>query len=293
MDNLSDAGENRVNYDKPVEVVPDKPVEVVPDKPEEIDSFTFETAGALGRLGPTQEQINEFYKISLPGVNIQSSKGIQLWTVPKSGMYKIEAYGAQGGNSRLAQGGKGAIMTGELNLVQGEVLKILIGQQGEKALNGGGGGGGTSVARSITMLILAGGGGGGSSYSDNIKNGLNGNISKKVEGVAGSGTGGASGGGYNTNGNIIYNEQIAAISYLNGGLGGTGRNNLGSGGFGSGGGSGFSAGGGGGGYIGGYGGGNATITAASGGTSINIGANQANSVGNTGDGKVIIKYLGE
>lgn len=285
MDNLSDAGENRVNYDNL-----DKSEEVVPDTPEEIGSFTFETAGALGRLGPTQEQLNDFYGAS----TIQSSNGIQLWTAPKSGMYRIETYGAQGGESSLAQGGKGAIMTGELNLVQGEVLNLLIGQKGETSLHGGGGGGGTFVSRSATALIVAGGGGGGSSYSSDIKNGLNGNISKTINSSPpNSGTGGASGGGYSTNGNIVYYQPTAAFSYQKGGLGGTGYDSLGSGGFGSGGGSGFSAGGGGGGYLGGYGGGNASKAAANGGTSINIGKNQVNSVGNTGDGKVIITYIGE
>ena len=49
--------------------------------------------------------------------------GIQIWTVPATGSYTIEAYGAQGGGD---YGGKGARIIGTFNLSSGDVLKILV-----------------------------------------------------------------------------------------------------------------------------------------------------------------------
>lgn len=126
---------------------------------------------------------------------------IQQFTVPLDGLYKLEAFGAQGARSVLAgytsQGGKGGKSTGYALLAQGEVLYVAVGGQGTfyngnsggKAggFNGGGGttshshydnytkstgGGATHVARKDGLLstlegykelvlIVAGGGGGG------------------------------------------------------------------------------------------------------------------------------------
>lgn len=74
MDNLSDAGENRVNYDKPVEVIPDKPVEVIPE--EEI-MYEFSNAGAVGRFGHTKAQLNKAYLGTDLEAQIVSNKGLQ------------------------------------------------------------------------------------------------------------------------------------------------------------------------------------------------------------------------
>ena len=69
------------------------------------NSYTFSTAGATGQFGPTQVQLDAQYI----GTNLQgavtSSNGIQLWTVPSTGMYSIEATGGQGYGSF---GGRGA-----------------------------------------------------------------------------------------------------------------------------------------------------------------------------------------
>jgi len=98
------------------------------------------------------------------------SSGIQQWTVPYTGQYRIEAVGAAGGYNRnlnsTKRRGRGARMVGNFNLSKGEMIKILVGQEGgvrnTSGVNrGSGGGGGTFVVRgNNTPLIVAGGGGG-------------------------------------------------------------------------------------------------------------------------------------
>ena len=95
------------------------------------------------------------------------SSGIQQWTVPYTGDYRIQAIGAAGGYDSYANSaqyrGRGARMIGTFRLKEGEVIQILVGQEG--GVNGrshsSGGGGGTFVVRgAYTFLIIAGGGGG-------------------------------------------------------------------------------------------------------------------------------------
>ena len=110
---------------------------------------------------------------------VTSQDGIQLWTIPHTGTYKIETWGAQGGanyHTQRVRGGYGAYMSGEFELTKGETLRILVGQRGldgttddfascptnQKQGAGGSGGGGTFVVKSDnTPLIIAGGGAGG------------------------------------------------------------------------------------------------------------------------------------
>ena len=93
--------------------------------------------------------------------------GIQQWTVPYTGDYRIETIGAAGGyglNSNNGQyRGRGARLRGNFRLSKGETIQILVGQEGSINLRGQscGGGGGTFVVRGRnTPLIIAGGGGG-------------------------------------------------------------------------------------------------------------------------------------
>ena len=76
------------------------------------DTLTFTNCGATGRDGPTQSQSNSTYSgTSLDG-NVTISSGFQLWTVPSSGSYQIEVWGAQGGrggvDDPIVEGGAGA-----------------------------------------------------------------------------------------------------------------------------------------------------------------------------------------
>ena len=89
--------------------------------------------------------------------------------MPYTGEYRIEAIGAAGGYDKYPNSthyrGRGARMIGTFSLCKGEIIHILVGQEG--GINSGfpfyssGGGGGTFVVRgSNTSLITAGGGGG-------------------------------------------------------------------------------------------------------------------------------------
>ncbi len=93
------------------------------------------------------------------------SSGIQQWTVPYSGDYTIEALGAAGGYDTFSAQyrGRGVRMIGTFSLYQGEIIQILVGQEGginSKSYSSGGGGGTFVVRGSSTSLIIAGGGGG-------------------------------------------------------------------------------------------------------------------------------------
>jgi hypothetical protein len=292
-------------------------------------SFTFTNAGATGHLGPTQAQINTAYTVTNLAGQVTSVNGIQHWVVPVSGLYRISARGAQGGGT---SGGLGALIEGDFQLTQNEVIRILVGQQGPTKLNepnAVGGGGGTFVVRSpgttiSNILVIAGGGGGcaNSQYTtrharaDTIGN--NGVIDAGVanpDGLGGtSGQGGnksvsgcsldrgAGGGGFLTNGGSICQTAGRAdggFAFINGGNGGT-NNDVGTtGAFGGGGAvwsTGFRGSGGGGGYSGGGGGQINTVSpnhSGGGGGSKNNGTNQNNVAGfNTGNGLVVITPLG-
>lgn len=281
------------------------------------NTYTFTNAGATGNNGPTQSQINTAYlNTNLSGAVI-SNNGIQTWTVPVTGPYTIKANGAQGGGN----GGLGAQIEGQFYLTAGQVLKIVVGQQGVNGTgatlaNGGGGGGGSFVITATNSLLIAAGGGGGglagaiggcglttysggaTYYNGNGDNG-NGGYSGITNGDA------AGGGGFLTNGQNSSNPAQSPCeggkSFLNGATGGYSGNNGayygGAGGFG-GGGSGWHNSinrcGGGGGYSGGQGGTLNTSPSgpAGGGGSFNGGNNQQNFAGiNAGNGSVIISFL--
>ncbi|TVR76525.1 MAG: T9SS C-terminal target domain-containing protein [Chitinophagaceae bacterium] len=280
-------------------------------------TFEFTNAGTTGRFGPGQSDVNAAYAgTSLDG-QVNVIDGIQLWEVPVTGTYKIEAYGAEGGNN----GGLGAKMSGEFHLTAGEIIQILVGQGGQKSIssscsNCGGGGGGTFVVQEGAtdesgIYVIAGGGGawaGGSDLSlldgKITTEGSNGNRSTGVYAGGINGNGGegqqntaGGGGGFYTDLVGEISGQRGGLSFLNGGTGGNGNNNA-NGGFGGGAGinsavSSFRAGGGGG-YSGGGAGfiNNSTTSSAGGGGSINNGTNQDNEAGyQQGHGKVIITSI--
>jgi hypothetical protein len=87
------------------------------------------------------------------------------FTVPTSGTYKIEAWGATGGGGRTLVGPKGAYSKSFVLLSKDERIKILVGEKGYPGYDNsnniycGGGGGGTFIAKDRTPLCVAGGGG--------------------------------------------------------------------------------------------------------------------------------------
>jgi antitoxin component YwqK of YwqJK toxin-antitoxin module len=251
--------------------------------------WNFTNAGATGRFGPTQAQVNTTYAgSSLEGEVTITTQGIQEWTVPATGTYIIEVWGAQGGTQpEFKYGGRGARMKGNFLLDGGDTLQIAVGQSGLSASSSdgdGGGGGGTFVAKgtsisSASPLIIAGGGGGDGSDSKG------GDATSKWSTLSNSNTGN---GGNNSGGGGFYSSasSYGGQGFIQGAVGGDGWYD---GGFGGGGGSQDETASGGGGYTGGY----AFDGSSTGGAgSYNYGTNQSNSSGsNTGHGKVVITYV--
>ncbi len=255
-------------------------------------SLTFTNAGATGRFGPTQAQIDAAYGgTNLEGKVTVNSQGIQEWTVPGTGTYRIEVWGAKGGTGDGRAGGSGVKIVGDVALQADQVLQILVGQQatnraGTDNNSGGAGGGGTFVVNKsdLTPIIVAGGGGGGAldcagSYAKTSTSGSAGGGLGGAGGVNGGGGGagqsgaagngstaggvgnycsyGAGGGGFYSSGGQNcqgLDPLLAGYSFLGGGFGGSADDNRSGlpGGFGGGAGVGHRAAGGGG-YSGGGG----------------------------------------
>lgn len=248
-----------------------------------------------------------------------TSSGIQYWTVPSSGIYQIEAHGGRGGFV-YSGGSYGARMRGDFTLVEGEIIRMIVGQQGMQGghpFSGstglGGGGGGSFVVRAPynnngSILVIAGGGGSGAQNPWSSRTGNNASTSQN--GTAGGGNNAGSSG--NGAGYVSYGGPAAgfftdgggssgtsssqyARAFVNGGNGGSGARSWGSydskGGFGGGGGSGI-AGGGGGGYSGGSGGDWSSNQQGGGGGSYNSGANQSNGIsGRSSHGVITVTRL--
>ena len=105
--------------------------------------------------------------------NVQSQNGKYLFPfngevitdlkMPIAGVYRIEAWGAQGDGGSTAP--KGAYSKSLAFLKFGERIKILVGEKGYNGKNEGkhiycgGGGGGSFVAKGLVPLCVAGGGG--------------------------------------------------------------------------------------------------------------------------------------
>ena len=101
-----------------------------------------------------------------------ATDGIQVWTVPLDGTYKIEAYGGQGGSNNTYDGGKGAKIIGTFVLTKSTKINIVVGQQGQNVVYGGGnGGGGTFVYNNEDNIYIIAGGGGGASMSSSYVDG--------------------------------------------------------------------------------------------------------------------------
>ena len=274
--------------------------------------FVFTTLDGKEETGPAST--SGYAGTSLDG-KVTLSNGIQIWSVPVTGRYIIEAFGASGANDTYSNqsewriGGLGAKMEGTFTFAKGAKFKILIGQEGHRSADfsdrPGGGGGGTFVTLlDDTPLIIAGGGGGGGTPIKQFGDGEPGQVTENGTRCGGTGGNGGqpcnadtgsvdfaipAGGGAGLKGNGGGGSGgliTSSLSFINGGTGGICPTSKG--GFG-GGSCGFVAGGGGGGYSGGGVVGSSSSGVAGGGGSYNIGTNQQNKAGvNKGDGKVII-----
>jgi len=219
--------------------------------------------------------------------------GFQLWTVPADGKYSVTVVGAHGAmgtaDTSGSRGGRGAYLTGTVNLFKNAVLRIVVGQGGRySGFNGGGGGASYIYNQTNTKLLFVAGGGGGTRQNATV-NGIDASLTTSGTTALNSSTGsdntaydntthiyngktatirgggvegmpsnfGDSGAGIDGNGADDGTTSVASKSLLSTAVGGyTGSTTDGAaGGFGGGGaGSGANGGGGGGGYTGGNGG---------------------------------------
>jgi len=243
-------------------------------------TFTFTNAGATGHTGPTLVQIRNSYSATswTQDSNFlnMTTQGVQLWTVPATGTYRISAAGAGGGDNLGfgITGGSGAYIVTNVTLNKSDVIAIVVGQRGgnrtaigSNPYYGAGGGGGTFVYdnTSITYYVAAGGGGGAASTRTNLLTSLSGTANSRWDVTSGAtvlitnnyrASGGTNGGGgnistrgsiyggpgagINSNGRTANNLQgkTRINGWLGGFSGGTGNLYAAPGGFGGGGGSG-------------------------------------------------------
>lgn len=214
-------------------------------------AHTFTNCSAVGKTGPTQSACRSAYSTTWDesNSNFTVTSGIQNWTVPTSGFYYIDAYGA-GGAGLFA--GRGARIADTFLLTQGETIKILVGQVGETttSISANAGSGGTFIVRSPyndngSILIIAGGGGGSESgvsqrleaHATVTTSGNNGYTSGLGPSATTSGSGGTlgngggaatadnsggGGGGFFTNGarNSEWDNN-GGFAFVNGGGGGS------------------------------------------------------------------------
>ena len=115
--------------------------------------------------------------------------GEQTFTVPKTGYYKLEVWGAQGGTHSTSIGGYGGYSTGIIKLNEADNLYVHVGGT-TTAESGGYNGGGTGVSN----IYGLGRGGGGATHIATVSGSLA-SLSAKINNiliVAGGGGGGAS-----------------------------------------------------------------------------------------------------
>lgn len=289
---------------------------------------TFTPGGATYRIGPTLTQarsgitassgtdwVNNTAYLNTTG----TQGGIILWTVPRTGTYSIDAYGAQGGTAGVygVAGGLGARIKGDFSLTKGQVLALVVGQQGrsDQGSNWGGGGGGGSFVwingTTSAPLIAAGGGGSGGQGANTTAGGQTttsggagvngaaggtGGYSGNASGICGGGNGSGwfggttQGCGGTTTWQPIYTDPTGAGG-ASAGQYSDGSSSYGVGGFGGGNGA-YGGGGGGGGYSGGGSAGWAYSYYGGGGGSYNTGTNQTNTAATrSGSGQIIITKL--
>jgi len=211
-----------------------------------------------------------------PGVSFSYTGACQPWTVPQDGIYRLETWGAQGGNANTNVGGRGGYSVGDVRLTAGTVIYICVGGAGTQAsrtstspwpggFNGGGGayrtdngnghetasgGGATDIRIGINSLyaraIVAGGGGGaaGNDFGA-VPGGAGGGASGLMStGTYGGGAGTQTIGGANNasgcTGTGTFGTGVAQCSLTNGNSSGGGGGWFGGGGgLSGGGGSGF------------------------------------------------------
>lgn len=144
----------------------------------------------------SEQKNNTYYETA---VEILFSGEEEIYTIPYTGIYHFKLYGAQGGNYKNYNGGRGGYAEADVFLEKGDRLHCIIGGQngyggGGSAVKYGVGGGATSVySEKYGMLLVAGGGGGAWEYVHGLPGGSAQNVVEGKNGEIGESGGG---GGY-------------------------------------------------------------------------------------------------
>lgn len=165
---------------------------------------------AEDKFGNISKTVARIIKIVVPDKEFDYLEEDQIYPVEADGVYIIEAYGAQGGNS----GGLGGYVKAEVQLTTGD--KLIINTGGINGYNGGGGyldtrfnpgGGATTVKYNDEFIVVAGGGGatgnsgtGGDGGTGDGSGGIQ--VGNGMAGIAGTNGGGGSS---STDGKESYN----------------------------------------------------------------------------------------
>ena len=178
--------------------------------------FTFTNAGLYGRDGPdlaatkTAYGATGWWQTSTSFNQVSGKQGFQLWTVPSTGTYTIEAKGAQGGyrytgstynsNNTAVAPGNGATVKATFALTKGATVVLIVAQspaRGQHWASGTGGGGASWVLKpgaftsNNDVYLVAGGGGGSGAANYVTSTNQGGHATGDGQGTLGSG--GASG----------------------------------------------------------------------------------------------------
>ena len=216
-------------------------------------SHTFTHCNGDSRYGPQLSDALSAYGNASPWNNTNffniTTRGFQLWTVPKTGTYRISAYGAQGGQESTSGGsynntpGKGACVRADFTLDANTKIVFIVGQnppQSTGNYRSGSGGGATWVLKpgaytnNDDVYMVAGGGGG--AAPPHINGGTSGHANGSSQGTLGGG--GTShwnnnGGGAGWTADGAPSGARGGVRPAGGAMGGTGTTHGGFGGGGS------------------------------------------------------------
>ena len=187
-------------------------------------SVTYSNGGTLTKTITGTWSAGKMYTYNISKTisvaNFDYTGNVQSYTVPLTGIYKLEVWGAEGGyNTTSKNGGKGGYSYGNIKLDNNQILFVYVGGSGNNGngYNGGGlgqaiGGGATHIAvtsgllntmsfSANNILIIAGGGGGatdgyigGSGGGATGSDGIGVHPEASTTGKGGSQTSGGSGG---------------------------------------------------------------------------------------------------